>query len=323
MKQNRRRLMQTAAALGAVAAAPAVFSQAAPYPSNVIKFVIPTQAGGGHDAMMRLIGQKLQERWGQPSIVESKPGGSGVIATVSVERAAPDGYTVLMIHSGLITNLVLQTNPGYKLADFVPVSMLALTPIALGVRKSLGVKTLKDYVALAKSKPGKLSYGSYGQGSGGHFAGEQLNLAAGIDTVHVPYKGAAPAIQDLLGAQTDAAMVTLGGVMRYPEKIVPLAVASPTRFSLYPDVPTFIESGYPTVNMPGWAALLLPAKTPAAIVSKMTAEMNRIVKLPDVEAKLLELGFEPAGWGPAQLKAFMEDQLAKVSKLVQDGRVKI
>ena len=323
MNPYRRRTLNTGLGLlGAAALAP--FARAEqPYPNNVIKFIIPTPPGGGHDTMMRVIGQKLTEAWGQPSIVESKAGASGAIAAASVAKAAPDGYTLLVNYSAFISNLVLQPTQIYKMSEFAPVSMLALTPIAIGVRESLGVTTLKQLVDLARSKPGKISYGSYGQGSGGNFVGELLNMAAGIDTVHVPYKGEAPALQDLIGGQIDTAVVSLGGVSRYPGKIRALAVASPTRFPLYPDVPTFAEAGFPAVNMPGFGALFAPVATPKPILDKLTVEMARILKMPDVVSKLLELGFEPVGWGPEKLTSFLAEQLTLTQKLVATGRIKL
>ncbi|MGJ7613545.1 MULTISPECIES: Bug family tripartite tricarboxylate transporter substrate binding protein [unclassified Variovorax] len=323
MNPSRRRTLNTGLGLlGAAALAP--FARAEqPYPNNVIKFIIPTPPGGGHDTMMRVIGQKLTEAWGQPSIVESKAGASGAIAAASVAKAAPDGYTLLVNYSAFISNLVLQPTQIYKMSEFAPVSMLALTPIAIGVRESLGVTTLKQLVDLARSKPGKISYGSYGQGSGGNFVGELLNMAAGIDTVHVPYKGEAPALQDLIGGQIDTAVVSLGGVSRYPGKIRALAVASPTRFPLYPDVPTFAEAGFPAVNMPGFGALFAPAATPKPILDKLTVEMARILKMPDVVSKLLELGFEPVGWAPEKLTRFLAEQLTLTQKLVATGRIKL
>lgn len=327
MNPSRRHTLATGLATGlAIAGAASMpsFAWADPaYPNNVIKFIIPTPAGGGHDTMMRVIGQKLTESWGQPSIVESKAGASGAIAAATVARATPDGYTLLVNYSALISNLVLQPTQTYKMSELAPISMLALTPIAIGVRESLNIKTLKQLVDLAKSKPGQISYGSYGPGSGGNFVGELLNIAAGIDTVHVPYKGEAPALQDLIGGQIDTAVVSLGGVSRYPGKIRALAVASPTRFSLYPDVPTFAEAGFPDVVMPGFGALFAPAGTPKAIIDKLSTEMARIVKLPDVAPKLLELGFEPAGWGPAKLSAFLAEQLELTKKLVATGRIKL
>ncbi|VTU36424.1 Bug family tripartite tricarboxylate transporter substrate binding protein [Variovorax sp. RA8] len=318
---RRQALAAALGTLGAGAFAPAWAQQS--FPSSVIKFVIPTPAGGGHDTMMRLIGQKLTEAWSQPCVVESKPGASGAISAASVAQAPADGHTVLVGYSALLSNTVLNPKPGYRLEDLQPVGMLALTPIAIGIRESLPVSTLKQYVALAKTRPGKISYGSYGPGSGGHFVGELFNMAAGIDTVHVPYKGEAPALQDLLGGQIDAAVVSVGGVNRYPGKIKPLAVASATRFPAYPDVPTFAELGYPQVDMPGWAAAFVPAKTPKAVVDKLTAEMSRIVMLPDVRAKLLELGFEPVAWNADKTRRFMKDQLALTQKLVDSGRVKL
>lgn len=323
MKFTRRQTL--AAALGSLGAGvlPRAQAQTQPFPSQVIKFVIPTPAGGDHDTMMRIIGQKLTDAWGQPCIVESRSGASGAIAAATVSQAPADGYTVLIGYSALLSNTVLMPKPGYRLEDLQPVGMLALTPIAFGVRESLPASTLKQYVALAKTRPGKLSYGSYGPGSGGHFVGELFNMAAGIDTVHVPYRGEPLALQDLIGGQIDAAVATVGGLSRYPGKIKPLAVASATRFPSYPDVPTFAELGYPEVDMLGWAAAFVPAKTPKAIVDKLNTEMGRILVMPDVRAKLLELGFEPAPWSPDKTRRFMKDQLALTQKLIDAGRVKL
>jgi tripartite-type tricarboxylate transporter receptor subunit TctC len=230
---------------------------------------------------------------------------------------------MLLSNSNFLSTTLLQPSAGYKTADFVPVSMLVLTPIAIGVRTSLGVNTIQEWVALAKKEPGKLSYGSYGQGSGGHFVGEQLNAAAGIETTHVPYKGEAPAIQDMLGGQVDAVIASLGGASRHPGKIKALAVASPTRFPIYNDVPTFAESGLPAVNMPGWGGVFLPAATPKPVVAKLSAELQRVIMLPDVQAKMLDLGFETVGWGPDHLQTFLDEQLVKTRKLVDSGRVKL
>ena len=244
---NTSRRCTLAAGLGLLGSAVIpILAKAQPdYPDKIIKFVIPTSVGGGYDTMMRIIGQKITEAWGQPTIVDARPGASGAIAAAFVAKAAPDGYTLLLGYSALISNLLLQQNPSYRLEEFTPIGMVALAPIAIGVRKSLGVNTLQEYVALAKSRPGVLSYGSYGPGSGGHFVGELLNMAADINTLHIPYKGEASALQDLLAGQIDAAVVSLGGVTRYPEKIQPLAVSSPSRFPLYPEVPTFAEAGFP------------------------------------------------------------------------------
>ncbi len=319
---RRRQILQGAGGLAAALAVPALRAQPG-YPNAPIRIIITVPAGGGHDNMMRLVGTKLTEAWGQPCIVESKPGASGAIAAVHVARSAPDGHTMLLTNSNFLSTTILQPSAGYKTADFVPVSMQVLTPIAIGVRSSLGVNTIQEWVALAKRQPGKLSYGSYGQGSGGHFVGEQLNAAAGIDTIHVPYRGEAPAIQDVLGEQVDAVIASLGGASRHPGRIKALAIASPTRFPVYNDVPTFAESGLPDVNMPGWGGVFLPAATPKPIVDRLANELNRVIMLPDVQARMLDLGFESVGWGPAKLQSFLDEQLKKTQQLVDSGRVKL
>lgn len=320
-RTTRRRALQTGLGLTATLAWPSLRAQAA-FPSAPLRLVIPTPAGGGYDSLMRVVGAKLTEAWGQPTIVDSKPGASGSLAAGVVAKSPADGHTVLLTYSAYLSNQLLQPNPGYKPSDFTPVGMLVLSPIAIGARTSLGVNTLQELVALAKAQPGKLSYGSYGQGSGGHFVGELFNAAAGIALNHIPYKGEAPALQDLLGGQIDTAITSIGGVSRHPGKIKPLAVASATRFPVYKDVPTFAEAGLPDVDMPGWGGLFVPAGTPKAVVDKLTAEFNRIIMLPDVQAKSLELGFEPVAWGPDKLNAFLADQMGKIKRLVDAGRVK-
>lgn len=321
MAFTRRQALAAGIASMVGSAAPHLHAQT--YPSGVIKFVIPTPPGGGHDTMMRLIGQKLSDSLGQPCVVESKPGGSGSIAAQTVSQAAPDGHTFLVGYSALLSNTVLMPKTGYKMEDLAPVRMLALTPIALGISETLAASTLQHYVAIAKTRPGKLSYGSYGQGSGGHFVGELFNVAAGLDTLHIPYKGEAPALLDLLSGQVQAAFTSIGGVKRYPGKIRPLAVATAERSPSYPDVPTFAELGYPQVDMPGWAGLFAPARTPRTLVEKVGAEMQRIVLLPDVKAKLAELGFDSVGWAPPRMNTFFKEQLAQTRKLVESGRVKL
>ncbi|GAP37142.1 tripartite tricarboxylate transporter substrate binding protein [Piscinibacter sakaiensis] len=319
---HRRRLIRTGAGLCAALAVPTLRAQPA-YPAGPIRIVITVPAGGGHDTMMRLVGTKLTEAWGQPCVVESKPGASGAIAASFVARSAPDGLTMLLTNSNFLSTTLLQPSAGYRTADFVPVSMQVLTPIAIGVRSSLGVNTIQEWVAMAKRQPGKLTYGSYGQGSGGHFVGEQLNAAAGIESIHVPYKGEAPAIQDVLGGQIDAVIASLGGASRHPGKIKALAIASPSRFPVYGDVPTFAESGLPDVNMPGWGGVFLPVATPRPIVDRLAAELNRVIMLPDVQPRMLDLGFEPVGWAPPKLQAFLDEQLLKTRRLVDAGRVKL
>ncbi|MBN9426565.1 MAG: tripartite tricarboxylate transporter substrate binding protein [Burkholderiales bacterium] len=320
MNPSRRQILAAGLA-GLGCAAPGVRAQS--FPSAPIKFVIPTAPGGGHDTMMRLIGQKLTERLGQPCVVESKAGASGGIAATTVAQANPDGHTLMLGYSAFLSNTVLMQKLSYRVEDFAPISMLALTPIALGISETLPATTLRHYVALAKTRPGQISYASYGQGSGGHFVGELFNMAAGLNTVHVPYKGEAPALMDVLAGQVQAAFVSIGGVKRYPGRIRPLAVASAERSPSNPEVPTFAELGYPEVDMPGWAALFAPAKTPPEVMQTLTREINRIVVLPEVKGKLAELGFDAVGWEPPQVQSFFKEQLARTRKLVDSNRVKL
>ena len=328
MTLNRRQALAAGLATLGGAATTAAHAQSTPaatpaYPTAPIRIVIPTAAGGGHDTMMRLIGQKLTERLGQPCVVESRPGASGAIAAAAVAQAPADGHTLLLGYSAFLSNTVLLEKVSYKVEDFVPVSMLALTPIALGISESLAASTLKHYVAIAKTRPGQLSYASYGPGSGGHFVGELFNMAAGINTVHVPYKGETPALLDVLAGQVQASFTSVGGARRYPGRIRALAVATKERSPSYPDVPTFAELGYPEVDMPGWGALFAPAKTPPAVVQLLTREINRIVLLPEVKAKLSELGFDAVGWDAARTSDFLKEQLASTRKLVASGRIKL
>lgn len=193
----------------------------------------------------------------------------------------------------------------------------------MSVRNSLSVNTVQGWVTLMRKESGKLTYGSCGQGSRGHFVGEQFNATAGIETAHIPYKGEASAIQDVLGRQIDAVIASLGGRSHRPSKIKALAIASPTRFPIYNDVPTFAESGLPAVNMPGWGGVSLPVATPKPIEAKLSAGLNRVIMLLDVQAKMLDLGFESVGWGSDHLRIFLDEQLVKTRQLVDSGRIKL
>ena len=323
MNFSRREALLASLALFEGAYTNVIAQQTPSYPIAPIRFIIPTAAGGGHDVMMRVIGQKLTERLGQPCVVESRSGASGAIAAGVVAQAPADGYTLLLGYSAFLSNTVLVEKPTYKVEDFVPISMLALTPIALGISETLAASTIKQYVAIAKTRPNEMSYASYGPGSGGHFVGELFNMAAGINTVHVPYKGETPALMDVLSGQVQASFTSVGGARRYPGRIRALAVATKERSPSYPDVPTFAELGYPEVDMPGWGALFASAKTPPAIIQLLSTEINRIVMLPDVKTKMAELGFDAVGWNQDRTNIFLKEQLASTKKLVNSGRIKM
>lgn len=329
MRSRRRFAARGAALLSAVAltlgsaSAPAAAQD--DYPSRPIRIVIPLATGGNVDLLSRLIAEKMSAAWGQPVIVESKPGANTMLATTAVANAKPDGYTLLFTISGFVQNLVLQANPPYKMQDLAPVSMVALFPIAMAVGGSSNLRTLADLIALSKKDPGKLSYGSYGVGSGGHIIGEGLNKTSGAGLTHVAYKGEAASFPDLVGGQIVAAFGSVGFYARQvgSGKARLIAIASPARLKEFPDVPTFAESGYPQVNLPGWGGMFVPAGTPPQIVAKLSDEIRRIVALPEVRTRILEMGFEPNAGGGAEFAQHLQNDLSRWSAVVKENGIKL
>ncbi|PZQ02335.1 MAG: tripartite tricarboxylate transporter substrate binding protein [Variovorax paradoxus] len=300
-------------------------AQEAPFPSKPVRFVIPTAAGGSLDVLARLVAEKVGAAWGQPVIVESRAGANSIVATSYVAKSAPDGYTALFTLSGFVQNLVLQANPPYKAADLVPVSLVAWFPIALAANADLPARDLGSVVALARRKPGALSFGSYGAGSAGHIIGEGLNKAAGMQIKHVAYKGEAAAFPDLASGQIELAYGSVGFYARQAGtgRVRILAVANPQRLKTFPDVPTLAEAGYPDVNLPGWGGVFLPAGTPQAIVDKFEREVRRVTLLPDVQARILELGFEPVGSSAAEFSTTIAEDLQKWGAVVRANNIKL
>ena len=315
------RLLLTAA----LACAPSLHAQDTAFPARPIKIVTPTAAGGNIDLLARALAEKLSAAWGQGVIVEPRPGANGMIAAAAVAKAAPDGYTVLFSHSALVQNLLLQPNPPYKLADLAPVSMLALFPIAYGVNTSLGVGSLAELIALARAKPKTLSFGSYGAGSGGHVIGAALNRAAGIDLTHVPYKGEAPAVTDMMSGQVSSAYGSVGYMARQigSGKVKLLVVASIARLKNFPEVPTFAEAGFPTLNLPGWGGIFLPAGTPAQMVAKFNAEIVKVVRLADVAEKIDGMGFVPVGNSADAFGASIRSEFEKWETAIRENQIRL
>ena len=302
---------------------------AANFPNRPVRIITPTAAGGNIDIMARSLAEKLAAAWGQSGgqgvVVEPRPGANGMIAASFVAKAPADGHTILFSHSALVQNLLLQPNPPYKLADFAPVTMLALFPIAYGVNTSHGVNTLQELVALARAKPKTLSFGSYGTGSGAHIIGAGLNRAAGIDLIHVPYKGEVPAVTDMLAGQVSSAYGSVGYMARQIAggKVKLLAVASNERLKAFPDVPTFAEAGYTGINLPGWGGLFLPVGTPAAIVNKLNDEVVKALRLPDISDKILGMGFVPVGNSAAEFSTSIKSEFEKWDTAIRENQIKI
>lgn len=314
---TRRAVIQAGAGIAVAAAWPLPAFSAGP-----IRMVVPLAPGGGVDIMMRLIGQKLSESWNQPVIIDSKPGANGAIAAIEVIRSEPDASTLLAGIFSVLSGTVLNADPGYQLSQLEPIAIMGQVPQAFGVRASLGVTTLEDFIRLAKENPNKFSYGSAGVGATGNFVGEQLNASAGIDTAHIPYAGEALATQAVVSGEIEAIVSSLGPQQAHSDNIVTLAITGPRRFSKFPDVPTFAEAGLPDPGLfVGWIGMMAPAGSPKAELDRLSAELVRIVNLPEVGDRLLELGIDPVSMSAAEANQLINDQLVLIKRIVDEGRI--
>jgi tripartite-type tricarboxylate transporter receptor subunit TctC len=309
--------------LGAVLVAPlSVHGQ--PYPSHPIKIVVPYAAGGAVDIVARTIGQPLAEALAQPVIVDNRPGASANIGMEAVAKAAPDGYTLLMASNGIATNMALFPNlPFDGQRDFAPITKIGYAPLVIVVPASLPVKSLKDLIAMAKAEPGKLTYASAGSGSSGHLAGELLKSTAKIDVLHVPYKGGAPAITDLLGERITFMPINPVEVIAHIRagRLRALAVASDERFPLLPDVPSATEAGLPGYEASVWWGLVAPRKTPPEIVRQLNAETTKVLTNPAIERKLSDLGVIVTPGTPGQFAAFVKAQTELWANLIKSAHI--
>lgn len=318
----RRALL--AAGLGALlAGAGPVLAQGA-YPSQPLKLIVPYPAGGATDTLARTLGLKLQEAWGQNVIVENRAGAAGTIGNNLVAKATPDGYTVLIAITAIIQQPALMDKLPYDaLKDFAPVTMIARSPSMLAVPLASPAKTLKDFIAMVKAQPGKHNFGSYGAGTSSHIQGALLNLQGGLDLVHVPFQGAAPLVTNLIGGQLSAAFVDSATARPHLGNIRPLAVTGTGRIPGMPDVPSFVELGFHSYDPYGWFGVFLPAGTPPAVVAKLSAEVERILKLPDVTARIEGLGLQVGGGTPEQFGDVVRHDAKLYAKIVKDANVKL
>jgi tripartite-type tricarboxylate transporter receptor subunit TctC len=287
---------------------------AATYPSRPIRIVVGFTPGGPTDQVAREIAFRLQEAWGQPVIVENKPGASSRIAFEYVARADPDGYTLLLGAVQTATNMAVYRRLNYDtLRDFAPVTQLTSAVLALTASTSLKARTVQDLVALARARPGELTYATFGVASSAHFAGALFEQRAGIRLTHVPYNGAAPAQTAIAGGQVDMGFMSALSAMPLMQsgKLRALAVTSETRLAQLPDVPTMAEAGFPAFEVSSWQGLLAPAATPPAIVSKLQREIARILALPDVRERFAAVAAEPVASTPAQFRAHIEAEIAR------------
>ena len=298
---------------------------AQPYPTRLIKIIVPYAAGGAVDIVARTIGQPLAEALKQPVIVDNRPGASANIGMEMAAKAAPDGYVLLMASNGIATNMALFPNLTFDgRRDFAPIAKIGYAPLVIVVPVSSPVKSLKDLIAMAKAEPGKLTYASAGNGSSGHLAGELLKSTAKIDVLHVPYKGGAPAITDLLGERISFMPINPVEVMAHIRggRLRALAVASDKRFPLLPDVPTVTEAGLSGYEASVWWGLVAPAKTPPEIVQQLNAEINKALANPANANKLSELGVVVTPGTPDQFAAFIKSQTELWSGVVESAGIK-
>lgn len=297
------------------------------YPAKPVRLLVPYPPGTGTDVVSRVIAQKMSETWGQPVVVENRAGASGMLATEAAAKAAPDGYTLVMSDIGALTinPAVYRTMPYDTLKDLVPIVDAAFVPMFLVVHPSVPARTLVELVALAKNKPGQLNYGTPGVGSAVHLISESLNLVAGIDTVHVPYKGATPALADLAGGQLTFAFASEVSSKPFVDggRLRVLAIAAEQRSPTMPDVPTFSELGYKGFVGGVWMGILAPAGTPADVVTRVNADVNRALKSPDVVKQLSMQGVQIVGGTPAQFADHIRREIDTWGRVVKTTGVKL
>jgi tripartite-type tricarboxylate transporter receptor subunit TctC len=296
------------------------------YPTRPIHVVVPSSPGAGvTDIMARLVGQHLSARIGQQIVIDNRPGASGIIGAEVVSRAAPDGYTLLAANVSLVVNPFLYPKMPYDpLRDFIPVTMINSAPMLLVVHPSVPAKSVTELIAYAKSHPAKLNYGSGGLGSTPYLAAELFKSLAGIDVVHVPYKGGAPALQDLVGGQLSFMIENMPGTMPYARagNLRALAITSPQRSELAPELPTMAEAGVPGYEMSGWNGLFAVKGTPPEIVARLHSEVAKILRTPEVRQELAALGAEPVGDTPDEFAAFLKADMARWGKIIQEKGIR-
>src|SRR6185295_10003149 len=311
------RLFRTCAtALAFAVVAPAL---AQDYPTRPVRLLIPFTAGSATDLLARRLAVKMSENWGQQVVIDNRGGGGGTIASNLVAKATPDGYTLLAHSIAFAMNAALYSKLPYDpVKDFAPASQIAVSTSVLLVSPTLGAKSVKDLIALAKQKPGQLNFGSSGVGSGTHLNAEQFRFAAGIDVVHVPYKGVPETLIDLMTGRIHYFLSPLVPALPLLKegKLIPLAVTTPRRSAVLPDVPTMAEAALPGYQFQAWFGVFAPARTPRPIVEKISGEIARIVELPDIKKQMQAQGEEGRASSPEEFSKFVRAEIDKISRIV-------
>jgi tripartite-type tricarboxylate transporter receptor subunit TctC len=310
-----------AAVLGSTAPGPA-WAQA--FPAKTVRMIVPFAPGGGIDVIARLISQKLQEEWGQSVLLDYRPGAGAVLGTDAMAKASPDGYTTGLVITSHIMNPILRSDmPFDTLKDLSGVSMVSVSRLVLVAANSLEANTLAELIALAKKNPGKLTYASPGVGTSMHLAGELFKSAAGIDIVHVPYKGTSLAYPDVMAGRVSLQFDTTHGSMGNikSRKYKPIAITSPNRMPAAPDIPTFAEI-LPGYSVQAISGIVVPSATPRDVVNKMSADISKALQSPDLAARMAQFELEPAGTTPEQFDAFIRAEIDKWGKVVKAAGIR-
>ena len=306
-----------------------VFAQGASpptWPTRIVKLVVPFTPGGGIDGVARIVGARLSEKWGQQVVVENKPGAGGNIASDMVARSAPDGYTMYITAAGLALNRYLfQSIPYDPVADFAPVTLICLFPNLLVVPNSSPIRSVADLIAEAKKEPGKITFASPGHGSSPHMSGELFKYLAKVDLVHVPYRGASPALTDVLAGRIDAyfSVMASGIPLVRSGQLRALGVTTAARVQGEPDIPTIAEGGVPGYDTSSWFAFFVPAKTPADIIKRMHADTVAVLAEPPIKAKLDGLGLITVGSTPEELGAHFKSEMEKWAPVIKAANIKV
>lgn len=312
------------AGLAALAFAAAASAQA--WPTKLVRIIVPFPAGGTADVLPRVLAEKLGAKWGQSVIVENRVGAGGNIGAEAVARADADGYTLLASPPGpLAINHNLYPKLGYDPTKFVPITVMAMVPNVLATRATLEAKSVQDLIAFAKAHPGKITFASQGNGSTSHLTGAMFQSMAAVSMLHVPYKGTAPALSDLIGGQVDIFFDNIGASLKQHQagKIRIIAVASPKRASVLPEVPTVAEAALPGFSSVTWFGVVAPEGTPAAIAAQINAGFAEAIRMPDVQARFASLGADPVGNSNAEMAAFVRDETARWKQVITAANVKL
>jgi tripartite-type tricarboxylate transporter receptor subunit TctC len=300
--------------------AAALSGQVRAFPDKPVRLVVPYAPGGSSDVIARMLGQKLSEMWNQPVVIDNRPGATSIIATEIVAKSAADGHTLLVTTAAFtIVPSLMDKLPYDPARDFEPITLINTTPLVLVVNPGVPAKTVRELIALAKAKPGTLTFGSSGSGGSNHLAGELFNTMAGVKIVHVPYKGNAPALNDLVGGHVD--LVFNGLTSALPPikagKLRPLATTSLARAGALPEVPTLDELGMKGFQAVGWNGLSAPARTPKEVIMRINADVLKVIRSPQLAERLKAEGSDPVGSSPEQFAAFLREETARWSKVIK------